>query len=72
MSITTFRTTDAFGPVLVSELPPLTAATATRPGLLAGLREALALRRQARLLNRAIDSAGRSERGDLIALSRRS
>jgi hypothetical protein len=68
-------TTTTYGPILVSELPPLAAATPVGPaptGLLARLGRELSLRQQTRRLNRAIDNAGQSERGDLLALSRRS
>jgi hypothetical protein len=71
MSTTTFRTTDAFGPLLVSELPPLSVVPAPRTGLLARVQDELALRRQARTFARALGSAGPAEQGDLIALSRR-
>ena len=71
MSITTFRSADAFGPLLVSELPPLSDMSAPRTGLLARVQDELALRRQTRDFARALGSAGHGEQGDLIALSRR-
>jgi hypothetical protein len=69
MSTTTFRST--YGPILVSELPPVTLAAPASKGLLARLGRELTLRQQTRRLNRAIDNASQSERGDLLALSRR-
>lgn len=57
-----------FGPVLVSELPPV---GALRPTLWARLRGDLAARRDARLFERAIRFATPSEYGDLLAMRRR-
>ena len=71
MSTTTFRNADLLGPILVSELPPLTRISVERPGLLARLREDLVLRRRARAFDRALGLAGPGEQGDLLALSRR-
>lgn len=72
MSTTTFRTIDSFGPILVSELPPLTViATPRGPGLLARFGNSLLTRRDNRLFERAMLNAGPNEQGDLLAASRR-
>jgi hypothetical protein len=68
---TTLRTTDSFGPILVSEMPPLSVVGPARSGLVARVREDLALRRQARRFDRALGNAGHNEQNDLLALSRR-
>ena len=64
MSSTTFET----GPVLVSDLPPVTVPAARRLGL---LRDRLAEARDRRAFQRAVRLAGPDERGDLLAAARR-
>ena len=58
----TSATFEPLGPVLVSELPPVD----VRPGLLARVRAALALR-----FERALRLAGPNEHSDLLAAARR-
>ncbi len=69
MSTATFSTHDLLGPVLVSELPALTAPA--RPTLLVRLRSDLTARREVRAFERAVRQAGPSEQGDLLAMRRR-
>lgn len=57
-----------FGPVLVSELPPV---TALRPTWWARLRENLALRRESRAFERESRLTGPNEYADLLVQRRR-
>jgi len=63
----TSATFEPLGPVLVSELPPVD----VRPGLLARVRAALALRVAERRFERALRLAGPNEHSDLLAAARR-
>ena len=65
MSSTTLET----GPLLVSDLPPV---TTTPRGVLDGLRAVLVARRDRRSFERALRLAGSAELSDLVAASRRS
>ncbi|MCU1603235.1 MAG: hypothetical protein JWO22_3944 [Frankiales bacterium] len=64
MSTISFET----GPVLVSDLPPVTVAV---PGFLGALSTRLAKARQRRAFERAVRFAGPNEHIDLLAQARR-
>ncbi len=66
MTSAAFSTRDTLGPVLVSELPALTAPA--RPRFLVRFRGDLTARREARAFERAVRQAGPSEHGDLLAM----
>lgn len=71
MSTATYASTDSYGPVLVSEVPP-SAVTTTGNRFQARFLDMLQARRDARTFDRAVRNAGHNEAHDLLAAGRRS